>query len=878
MTTEYSHSALQRFKERGKIFLVDYSKACAAEVILSILRDERPGSFLMVAENVNSAKDYAKKLKEALGEVTVVTSLGEFEEVLGFKPDDFTHLNSVARVLPTKRGNVIISATDKNGAALLNKELCRNSSTSGSFSGKSNSPYCISDVLADAGYEFVAIDGVYSLFSLKENLSGAAAGSYDLLTLFGNSYYSETAKSYKRLERLALSADKRIVISEVALKGEVVNLYAALRLVNSDFSAVKMRKAMASDRFAEYCDSVNTAFSYYCGDDSCISECMQKLRSNKGFVPTDLESMNRYFVNGLSYISDEEKLLLCAKSAIKLYFSGSNPGIDAIVDTLMTTTDYITGCILDMFFGDALKERMESSIANTHLTKLGSSDYSTLYDILMEYGGVYHYLTGKDSETKVVRTVRDNSGYEYFVRRRSKYMRTDGFTYSAIGNGSSGAYKCTEIVNLATGHDPALSLDWPLLVIVETNADKAADALKRTFGESVTVSTDLYELDKHGEGEKFVSVVSAEDFRSAAVDLKFGSALFYDALPDVILLKRLVNKALRFGAKNVLVFSSYDDLSAHVMDYWQNILFDGEKYLPFENSTIAMKENVYESYRDAVRRIESEYSLLGTIVRGGQYEDVKEFSSRFGKLLLDYTLMAKVPEETIMTDVEYLAKTGAHFEAVFANTCTVGDEGDRIVRKKLYYDRIGEGKHAKTTVMSDDFERTTIFFNACAKRLTLGCDFLKCSCADCPDRESFLKNDLNALMINTNKFFEKTLEYDAKMEEDKINGGGTVSTISIDYGDEEEDDDLVASQIVVWKKDAEEALKSIEYAGKKTHGTFVCDYAYAECVRDAVYKTYRKMIRKYYITLRDLFDSSTKKAIDAYRSSTERTETPRDDK
>ena len=71
---EYSHPARERFREEGRLFLVDYSKACAAEVILSILEDASVSSFLMVAENATSAADYAERLGSALGKITLITS------------------------------------------------------------------------------------------------------------------------------------------------------------------------------------------------------------------------------------------------------------------------------------------------------------------------------------------------------------------------------------------------------------------------------------------------------------------------------------------------------------------------------------------------------------------------------------------------------------------------------------------------------------------------------------------------------------------------------------------------------------------------------------------------------------------------------------
>lgn len=880
MTLEYLHAAKERFQQTGKLFLVDYSKSCAAEVLLSILKDDNPPSFLMIAENPVSAIDYGHRLKKVLNDVSVILSADEFEKVIGCNLDsvDYTRIYTLAKNLSSKHKHIVLSAIDKDGNPLLNKVICRNSTRSGSFSNTHSAPYCISDMLSESGYDFVAVDGIYSMISFNEECGEETPGNNDLLTLFGKYYYSDVSNSYKRLERLVCSAEKRILISEVAFKDDVINFYAALNMINSDFSAVKMRNSMQSDYFNEFCDSINTAFSYYCSDDSCISECMQKLRDSKGFVPIDIESMNKYFSDELSFISDEEKILRCAKSAVKLYFSNSNPGLDAIVEMLMTTTDYVTGCILDMFFGNKLKERLESSISKSLACKLTSSEYKALFDIFVEYGGVYHCFDGADSKTKVVRIVRDNSGFEYFIRRRSKYIRTDEFTYSVMGNSSPDVYKCTVIARILEGKDSVTTLPLPMLVVTESDPILVASQLAETVCGNFDISYELSDLDAENNSGKKIVVCNVDDLRFTAKSLSLESAIFYDALSDVTLLKRIVNKTLQYGAKTTLVVSDYSNMQAHVMDYWQSVLFDGGKYLPFDNSIVNVKENLLQCYDTVVKRIETEYSLLAKIVRGGQHKDVQDFSKRFGKLLLEYTLMTKVPEDTILTDVEYLAKLGAHFNSIFKNTCTVGDEGDLLTRKQFYYSQTVEDKETVTTVETEESNRVTIFFNACSKILSGGCDLSVNSCLECSYNQAFVLNDLNDLVLNTREFFKKTLDFDAKMESDKINGVGNVSTISIDYGGEDEDDDLVASQIIEWRKDAEAALDSIMKLSGNGQNAFICDYELAEQVRDAAYKTYRKMIRKYYITLRDLFDSSTKKAIDAYRTSFEGVAIAHDDK
>ena len=873
-TLEYSHSVAERFREEGRIFLVDYSKACAAAALLSVLKNEPPASFLMVAENVASAEDYCDRLSAVLGKITLITSAEEALRFIGDKTDDFSRVSAAAKALSKKHKNVIVSVTDKKGTPLLHKRLCKNAVVGGSFDGKYSSAYCISDFLSEGGYELVVVDGVYSAFSLEHAAEEKMPGEFDRLTLFGEDYYSKTENSYKRLERLVLSAKKKILISDVAFRDNAIHLYAALNLINNTFSHIKMREELTSNAFREHCETVNTAFSYFCNDDSCISECMQKLRGSRGYVPEDIRSMNQYFTDALSYISDEEKLLRCALSARKVHFSGGNPNLDTIVDFLMRDPNHITDCALDMFFCDAIKERIEGSISQALACKMIAADYKALFDILLEYGGVYHYLTGKDAETKVIRFLRDDSGFEHFVRRRSKHLKTDALSYSVMGDVSSDACKCAKIANLVAGCDRAATVSCPALVVASEEA-AVAERLSKNLGDNFFVACGLEIPQDAGEKPCFM-VCSSGALNATAKDLKFSSVIFYDVLLDVVLLRRLVNKCFCYGAENVLILADYSNMSAHLMDFWQDVLFDGSQYFPFENATVSMKENVFEEYRVAVRRIQEEYVLLSKIVRGGQYEDVLTFAKRFGSLLLDYTL--KSPDDMIATDVEYLAKVGHHFEAIFANTCTIGDAGDKVTRKSLYYERTGEGRDVNTEVLSEQSESTTIFFNACTKRLFGSCNCMETHCADCEDAKSFVKNDVDALIYNADAFFKKTFVYDAKIEADRIDGVIS-STISFDYGDEEEEDELVASQIREWKQDAELALQQIKAHHEKAEGgIFVCDYSLAERVRNAVYKTYRKMIRKYYITLRDLFDSSTEKALEACRASLERAALVPDDK
>jgi len=871
---EYSHPAKERFREEGRIFLVDYSKACAAETVLSILQDAAPSSFLMIAENETSAEDYGERLRAALGEVKVITSYSDFVRMVGFDPNDYARASAAAAKLAEKHKNVIISVTDEKGAPLLHKKLCKNAVVGGTFAGQYDAAYCVSDMLGEGGYEMVAVDAVYSAFALNASAEEKQPGNFDLVTFFGKMYYSDTEHSFKRLERLVCAAQKKILISEVAFRDDVVNLYAALRLINNEFSLIQMRSKMKSGQFREHCENISTAFSYFCSDDSYISECMQKLRGLSGYVPEDLRSMDRYFANELSYISNEEKLLRCAFSVKNIHFHGAETSLDAIMGVLMESPDNLTDCILDMFFGETIKERMEGSISDSLACKLSGADFDALFHILLEFGGVYHYLSGKDSQTKVFRFLRDDSGFEYFVRRRSKFLKTDTYSYSVVGKAGIDVYKCAEIARLADAGE----LSFPVLILVESNAVAFADRLSKNLGGGYSVTCGHASSQGKRNDEKSFVIYDADAFKATAKDVKISSMILYHVLPDVFEIRRFVNKSLSYGAENVIILADYGNLSAHMMDYWQSVLFDGSVYFPFENASITMKENVLEDYRVAVKRIEEEYRLLSTIVRGGQYADVQTFAKRFGTLLLDYTLLGKGSEETIMADVEYLAKVGYHYEAIFANTCTIGDEGDRVVRKKLYYEKTGEGKSEKTEVMTEELERNTIFFNACSKRLCSGCDFLHENCADCPDAKIFIHNDVSELVTHTKEFFKKTLKYDEKIEEDKLKGG-LLSTISFDYADEEEEDELVASQIVEWRKDAELALKTIqEYSDQASGGIFICDYALAARVRDAVYKTYRKMIRKYYITLRDLFDSSTKKAIAACRASLEQKVIAHDDK
>ena len=101
MTLEYLHAAKERFQQTGKLFLVDYSKSCAAEVLLSILKDDNPPSFLMIAENPVSAIDYGHRLKKVLSDVSVIVSTDEFEKVIGCNLDsaDYTRLYTLAKNL-----------------------------------------------------------------------------------------------------------------------------------------------------------------------------------------------------------------------------------------------------------------------------------------------------------------------------------------------------------------------------------------------------------------------------------------------------------------------------------------------------------------------------------------------------------------------------------------------------------------------------------------------------------------------------------------------------------------------------------------------------------------------------------------------------------
>lgn len=882
-TEEYSRSVQERFSEDGRIFLVDYSKHCAAKVLQSLAEKGGFSSFLLVVKNLAVAEDFEKILKPVLGEVGIVASYADWLKVMGENLKlQVETLRAQAEQIRSRQKNLIFVANEKSGETLLNRKLCVNTQKDGSYGNNDvYADYCISDLLADCCYDFVVVDDIYSMFSLKEGGRDEtklySPGKHERLDFLGNGYYAETEHSYKRLRNLMASAEKRMAIADVVASDSVATLYAAMDCVYSDFSLVKERKAFTNGRYSAESEiqQLHTEIAYCRDDEDLIGAWADILRGRAGWHPEDNRALQQFFTVNLDFTSQAEMTLRVVSVINKLYYGGKFPGIENIVEQL-AETEPASKCLAETFFSGGIKAELEAAAGQEARTeKLSASQLAEVFKVFLKYG-VYHYFSGKDAETKVLRILRDNSGFEHFLRRHTKERIEDDYTYSVLHKGSDKLYKCVETARLCDGRERTFAFDFPVVVVVNSKVAETQRILTEIL-KTVRVDSSVEALERAKAGEKLVVVTDYQRACDSAVAWKVSSAIFMDVASDPVRLKLLANKMLAYGAKNLFVLASYGDLSAHVMDAWQNLLFSNDRALPFINGAIEIKEGTVVEYASVTARVEEVYTHLRNLVIDGRPHHVEEMPSLFNSMIVDYTLRTSFQKELICLETEYLARLGRAFEAVFENTSAVGDVEDETVVQRRKYVEIKDNEKQKNAPqfkeeISEVREKRT-YYNACMKVLRGSCDLKKNNCADCADYKQFKTNDVQSLRQALAQFFEEGIEQTERLEKirERMKNDGTIAAYSLDDdfadGESGAEKGKKLSEIDRLKENQAAAMVAMEAIEASDEGhVFIADSEYAQTIRNSVYSVYRNLLYKYYAEIRNVFNKATKEALSAYEN------------
>lgn len=880
---DYLTELRKRFDENdGRVLLVDYSKGCALKAVESLF-PQGEFSLFCVVEDDEVATEFAGLLAKTLGDLHVIRTVEQLknslEEAGAEKTYTDRNLKSVAKAFKSRFPKIILTKADViSGGALLHKQLCKDTSKNGMYSGEQKAPYCFSDFITECGYDFVLLDNVYSLLRFeeysKQSMATYDVGKCDRLDFLGNVYYSRVEYSYKRLKNVVDSAKSCVMLSDEVVDQDAVYLFAALHLLHDDFSLIRAREEISklTYDYAESCERVCTDISYCREDDSILSNCLNQLKGNPQRVPADISALKKYLSQTFKYMSEEELFLRAMHAHIQYRLNGNCNNLNSAIEMLENGSSEMEKCFCNLLFNDDLKGELESKLNSSHISKMQADEIQAIFSVFLQYG-VYHKFVQKKGAGKILRLKRDNSAFEYFVRQSHDEREDDEFTYSILHHGSALMYKVIALQRLLDGRENNATCQAPVLVLVDGNKTETVEMLQKYLPD-YTCTDDILQLTGKEVKINTVCVCDYTLFRETAWRLNIRSFVLFDVYPDVVILKTLLNKAFSYGAETAYMICSYSDLSGHFADMWQDeLLCDATKAILINNSEISMKEGTIHHYSEIVQEIGEFYKLLADAVTYGRRGNEEYLAQKYNKVLTDLTLKVTLPEKEVQDDLRYFAAAAKAYDSVFSNSASVGGRGEDVIAQKIVYlKKVTEKTVKKKKVKHTSYKETQVeentqglYFNVCTKFLHRGCDPKEKNCAACGDYAKYKTNCFEEFQTGVKEFFSKTMQYVAKLEKEKLFGGKQETIHSFDE-DNVSEARLVGEEIKALQAQSMENLDRIAQRRQNGDVLFVADYAWVKEIQDAVSTTLGKLLKKYFDTIMGIFYQASELAKKEYHT------------
>ncbi len=851
--TDFIGRARECFRKNGgKLFLVDDAKFNAAEALLAIVREEKPASLLLIAENATVAADLAAALQGASFACETVTRSAQFDGFAGVSGGDYGYYTERAAAFRREHPVLVISATDEAGAPLLNGVLCSNPSKSGMYysdDDRKQAKYCVSDFLAACRYEFVAIDAVFTLldFRTQQQLferggadeGGEGKGSavdpfdYDYVDFLGKDFYTDTAHSFHRLKYIAGAAKQCVILSDTVFERDAVELYAVLDMLHDKFNFNRARdliRGLTQDYDAS-CELVYNDINNCKGDDNVLSSCVQRAQNSAQRVPRDISSMSDYLEKKLKFTSEEEIFLQAVAAYSEARFGGKTVMLEELIESMERDMMEMVECFLGMYLRDRVKGELESALKSTYLSGMEAGEVSALYAVFARYGVCHGY--GAAAGDEVVRIYRDDSAFEYAIREELPKGAEGDNDYAVIVDGGQDKFKCFAIFRLLAEKEP-LKLASPALVIVKDEKEETVLRLLENRG------LQTRSLDAAGDAKVIVAGYSR--FRSTAKKPSVASAIFYDVIPDLFLFVRTRNKVKSLGNVQTAVLCDYSDLGGFLFGTWRKELF-AEPFgcIPFGQPQIEPKPGLFRTYTDIAEEIAQCYGALREIVdkgapRGG------EFTRSYRNLLTALADNTATSASEIETDMHFFEEDAKHMAAAFANAITLGREGVAVELRGN-----SGGKSA-----AEEAPRR-LFFNVCARYLFRHCDVKERDCNGCPQYNPLYINDFNVFRAETEEFFQTALAY-IEWRRVQSNSGVIIS------GDSEEGQGEANELKALILEQQEGAMKALETLGKvvsKRPGFASVEYSDAEKALAPMHAVAARILNKYTTRLLAIFEKNS---------------------
>ena len=850
---EYSADVTSRFRESdGKLFLVDYSKSASLDVLKKLYSECGNPSLLFIVKDAGLAKQFSELMEADFQKIGIISDPSEIKALTGGAVTP-SALRSIAPTIKEKHKTLIVSAFAANGRAVLNHEICRDDGQSGNFSGKDNaSAYTFSDVLTEAGYKFVAIDSVFDYLRFVSEDREYKPGEDEIIDFLGNTYYTDTAHSYRRLNNLIDSSKYSLIISDEMTDADAVSFYAVCELIRADLSLVEVRRKVMQHTmdYASLCGLINSNILGASSDPDIVSGCLQRTRGFANVVPSDLEAMSEYLPRALEFISMEEATLKVVNYLVNHRGGGDFSRVDTVAESFGQDYNEIADCFVDIFFKNEFKAEIEKGLKHTKVADMEREEISSLFSVLLKYG-LYHWHTPLKNKPQLLRLFRESSGFEYIVRRLGRKEYDARRSRTVLGDGSERLYKCAEIQRMLTGSEEELGIKTPMLVVLRDGAKKVAECLRKLLPDC-KVHTSGYKFDTGA-----INIIDYDALRDTPMTFNVSSVVYLELCYDVALMRLMISRLADYGAPNQCILASGDTLDGLCADAFDEILTSDIRSLPVLAPCVTIKSGLDIPYSEIVKNLNIVYESLQNAVEKGHPDIIDDVSTSYNHMLAEYTNYSSIPDDEIHMDIEFIARIGKYFSGVFANTVTSGGEGERVVSVSREY-KLSTKKGEKPKEEIDEMLECDFFFNVCSKALMRVCDLTERNCGGCDNYNKHVVNRYEELLENINAFFKQSYSYLKKMERfrTEMQMNATINFGGID----EEESELDTAHLKEYEAKVRAALDTIHVDDSHKCEFFVIEYEPIETIREYIYRPYRRMLRKYYKTVMELMQTASEKA------------------
>ena len=846
---EYGKHVRERMERNGgKLFLVDPVKRRALEAVHAWVREKGPEKRLYVTTDSATTAELIEMMEKSRATVIdTEEALKQAAEQLVADAGGFAAAHPVT----------VIAARTADGRDLLHAVLGEDQSDNGSFAVHDQpAPLCFSDLLATCEYDFVLVDDVYELLAFDEKpekIGEADARMREELVFCGKTYYSPLSRSYRRLRNILTAAQSSVALADVVLAYDAVSLYAVLEMLHGQFSLIGMRKLIGHfvEHYAESCEIVCMDIRDYSRDDGALSDCLRILHNRGQKGPSDVDGLKEYFGRHLDCLSAEELFLRAMAAHVKFNLNGTMQRMET-VELLENGNTEITRCLCEMFFDDPIRTAIETTGVNTRPAAMEPAQAKKLFEVFFQYGMIGPYLPG-DGACRLLRLMRDDAGFEHFIRISSTEIPHDELCFSILRSSRAKTdllFKCL-LLQDKRAVNGKFSFTAPALFLTRGNAPELAQMISPLFP-SYQVTNQLRDL--QASTEKTLAVVNCESFRRTALLPTVGTVVFWDVLPDVAEMKLLMQKARYCAAGDVLILAGYDDMSGLLADRWQNaFLTDEVAGVPVSRMDINIKGESWQSYEEIARELEEIYQIFYAFTRLKRSKADAQFTgAKYNQMLSKYTLQVTVPGEEITRDFDYLSSAGEYFDGVFGNTATIGDEGENIGEDTFTVKRVSPKK--LPTVETQTRYRRGVLFNACQRLLARACNVRENDCAVCSEYRPNIMNPFDTLCRETKDFFAVSRRCAQASDREQLQrqSRAIINNLSEDsaFGR------LVDREVAEAEQTALTALGRLRETGRDAVGMFTAPYEDVSELREAVLRVYTKILNKYYQTLTVIFHAA----------------------